>query len=140
MLRFAPALCERCGTIFASRLPVNDTQVRAYRAAGGPCPVCGSPGAIPVWVHDLDRVAERLVAEVPEQALTVSGELAERFPTTPAAEGRDDADLGAAVTEVIEGLRARGGPWTHAVRELSAAAPEDRPVRLRTLVWMLRNA
>ena len=52
---FSQAVCDNCGTAFASSAVVAERRGEpvSYRRTAGPCPGCGGRGRIPGWIFRL---------------------------------------------------------------------------------------
>jgi hypothetical protein len=127
---YAPAVCENCSTVFASTelIAEGHAESSSYRRSAGPCPRCGSRGAIPEWVFRFHTIATIAIDQAtPEQLRSVVQALRTRSDNPPAANRTTIADLTNQLT----------GPWSRVALELRQARADQRSAKLAFLLWIM---
>lgn len=128
---YAPAICENCCAIFASTEIVAEStgESASYRRSAGPCPRCGSSGAIPEWVFKFHTIATMAMNQgTPEQLHSLIQALQE---TAGAALTRKTT-ANTTITELTHQLT---GPWSGVALELRRASADQRTAMLTFLLW-----
>ena len=128
MVLYAPAVCPDCGNVFRSDVLIAEAPwiIPSYRSAGGACPRCGGPGAIPPWVywfHDLAWQRRDEATERETRLLATNlGQLLRQHRTAKQT------------LAFVDELR---GPWKPLVPPLKAVSPQQRRAQLTFLLWTL---
>ena len=128
LVRYAPAICTKCGSVFRSDLPIADpTWINpAYRASGGSCSRCGGIGLIPFWVFRFDATAELCRSEASDQ---------QRRAMLADLEQHLRRHRTAKKTQAfISDLR---GPWKPLLMAIKQAPQQQRRAQLTYLSWIL---
>jgi hypothetical protein len=71
-----PAVCDTCGTIFASSVMVSGGKASFTNCSAGPCPHCGGVGHIPDGIYEFVGNVLRILA-APERTVTELTQLRE---------------------------------------------------------------
>jgi hypothetical protein len=128
LVRYAPAICRKCGSVFRSDLPIARPPwiTPAYRSAGGSCPRCRELGLIPPWVFRLNAAAELCRSEASDQQrrsmLADLQQHLRRHRTAKKTQG------------FISAFR---GPWKPLLLTIKEAPAQQRRAQLTFLSWIL---
>ena len=128
LVRYAPAICPKVGSVFRSDLPIAGQPwiTPAYRATGGPCPRCGETGFIPFWVFRFNAAADLCRSEAAEQQRrTLLSDLHQHLRRHRTAKKTQ---------AFIAELR---GPWRPLQAAIKEAPPQQRRAQLTFLSWIL---
>jgi len=131
---YAPAVCENCCAVFASTevIPENDDQPASYRRWAGPCPRCGSRGAIPEWTFQFYATASIATDQATlEQLRCVIQSLRE---SPGPGSGRT---LSTTINSLTNQLT---GPWRGVDLELRQVTADQRAAKLTFLRWIVDRA
>ncbi|MET0966436.1 MAG: hypothetical protein ABWZ02_08580 [Nakamurella sp.] len=128
LVRYAPAICTKCGSVFRSDLPIAKPPwiTPAYRASGGMCPRCGQTGLIPAWVFRFNATAELCRSEASDQ---------QRRDLLADLEHYLRRHRTAKQTQAFVGdFR---GPWKPLLLVIKQAPQQQRRAQLSFLSWIL---
>ena len=80
----APAVCDKCNTVFASGFNIAAENISLYGLTAGPCPSCGGLGSIPDGVYS--ALSETILAfkagRINQATLQILADLLESARTT----------------------------------------------------------
>ena len=131
LVRYAPAICTKCGSAFASDLPIAHPPwiTPAYRAAGGYCPRCKQTGLIPLWTFRFNTAAELCRSEATDQQRRSMLADLEHFLRRHRTAKQTQA--------FISDLK---GPWKPLLLVIKQAPPQQRRAQLTFLSWILAES
>jgi hypothetical protein len=128
LVRYAPAICTKCGSVFRSDLPIARPPwiTPAYRASGGSCTRCGRMGLIPSWTFRFNATAELCRSDASDQQRRELLSDLDHFLRRHRTAKQTHAFVG--------DLK---GPWKPLPLVVKQAPPQQRRAQLTFLSWLL---